>query len=126
MYIAIRTDKENAEVHLLDNNTVVDRKVWEAGRTLARDLPGVIDEMLNNDYRAVRGVVVFAGPGSFTGLRIGITVANTLSYSLEVPIVGASGDDWLLSGAERLEGGENDQLVTPIYNFAPKITPPKK
>lgn len=126
MYIAIRTDKENAEVHLLDNNTVVDRKVWEAGRTLARDLPGVIDEMLNNDYRAVRGVVVFAGPGSFTGLRIGITVANTLSYSLEVPIVGASGDDWLLSGAERLEGGGNDQLVTPIYNSAPKITPPKK
>lgn len=126
MYIAIRTDKENAEIHILNDGVVADRKIWPAGRLLARDLPGVIDEMLNNDYSTVRGVIVFAGPGSFTGLRIGITVANTLADSLGVPIVGVNSDDWLTDGAGRLNSGENDQLVTPLYDSAPKITAPRK
>lgn len=34
------------------------------------------------------GIEVYPGPGSFTGLRVGITIANTLGYLLKIPVNG--------------------------------------
>jgi len=36
----------------------------------------------------ITGITVNAGPGSFTGLRVGVTIANTLAFLLKVPING--------------------------------------
>ena len=38
-------------------------------------------------------IIVNLGPGSFTGVRIGITVANTLAWSLDIPVVGYKNGD---------------------------------
>jgi tRNA threonylcarbamoyladenosine biosynthesis protein TsaB len=35
----------------------------------------------------IEGVVCFKGPGSFTGLRIGLTVGNALAYAQNIPVV---------------------------------------
>lgn len=40
----------------------------------------------------LKGVVVVKGPGSFTGLRVGISVANTFAHQLNIPIVGVTTD----------------------------------
>ena len=73
---------------------------------------------------AIKGLAVFTGPGSFTGLRIGITTMNTIAYALDIPIVGTTGDDWLADGLARLRAGENDRIVTPHYGKPPNITKP--
>jgi tRNA threonylcarbamoyladenosine biosynthesis protein TsaB len=127
MVLAIKTAGEVSEIYLLaDAAKPVKRKTWSAGRNLAHDLPSELEQLVGGDWSQLSGLVVYSGPGSFTGLRIGITVMNTLGYSLNVPIVGTSGDDWLEAGWQRLSRGQNDHLVTPNYGGEPQITQPKK
>ena len=102
---------------------------WESGRGLAKGLLDFLEKELSGQGKSwadVTGLVVFKGPGSFTGLRIGITVLNTLAYANNWPIVGATGDDWRQVGMVRIAGGENDEIVLPEYGGEANITTPKK
>ena len=129
MILAIKTDSPKAELYLFDDKgQEVAQDIWEAGRSLAKDLLRHIDVLIDakDSWTALSGLVVFRGPGSFTGLRIGITTANTISYANQLPIVGECGDAWASSGCQRLMKGENDQIVLPEYGSAPHITAPKK
>lgn len=45
----------------------------------------------NKDLNAI---MVIKGPGSFTGLRVGISVANQFSHQLKIPIFGLKTDEW--------------------------------
>lgn len=126
MILALRTDKSQAEIYLLDqNDKIQQQKIWNSGRELARDLPGEIDDLLGGDYDQLTGVVAFKGPGSFTGLRIGLNVANAISYAQNIPVVAINGDDWLQNGVTKLNDGQNDKIALPEYGAKPHITPPK-
>lgn len=110
--------------------TVVDDEArqdfeWQAGRTLARGLLKFLEEK-TGDLRDISGIGVMKGPGSFTGLRIGLTVANTLADSLNIPIVGAMGEDWRGTALKKLRAGENEKIVMPEYGAAAHITAPRK
>ena len=110
--------------------TVVDDEAWQdfewqAGRTLARSLLKFLEEK-TGDLRDISGIGVMKGPGSFTGLRIGLTVANTLADSLNIPIVGAMGEDWRETALKKLRAGENEKIVMPEYGAAAHITAPRK
>ncbi len=102
---------------------------WEAGRQLARGLLRFVEERLHaqgKDWQDLTGLVVYRGPGSFTGLRIGITVWNSLAYARALPIVGTMGDDWQVVGLARLKAGESDTVVLPEYGGEANITTPRK
>ena len=98
---------------------------WEAGRTLARGLLSFIQEKVG-DVKNISGIGIMRGPGSFTGLRIGMAVANTLADGLGVPIVGETGDSWRERALGRLSSGEDDQVILPFYGGDAHITKPKK
>lgn len=104
---------------------------WQADRTLAHGLLGYLRDRLaehSMSLRDITGIGVFRGPGSFTGLRIGITVVNTLADSLDIPAVGATGDDpeWRNMAISRLRKNESDGLVLPEYGRQARITTPRK
>lgn len=102
---------------------------WQADRTLAKGLLGFLRDSLakqNTDIHALTGIGVMKGPGSFTGLRIGLTVANTLADGLQVPIVGVMGENWQERALEKLRSGEDEKIVLPEYGSAAHITAPKK
>lgn len=127
--LTIRTDKPEAEVGLFQAEKQLAHNNWEAHRELSRTLHGKIEAMLtecDKTWQDLDGIVGFAGPGSFTGLRIGLTVANALSYGLGIPVVAANGDDWVMKGIHRLQGGEQDEVALPLYGRAANITLPKK
>lgn len=100
---------------------------WEAGRTLAKELLAYLHDTLakhSADFSDLTGIGVFQGPGSYTGLRISLTVLNTLAESLNIPIVGAVGDDWRHACLQRLSAGQNDGVVLPHYGGEAHITAP--
>lgn len=127
--LSIRTDKPQAEIGLFADNDQLDYTVWQADRELSLTILSKIRDLLSQnsiDFKDLAGIVGFKGPGSFTGLRIGLTVANTLAYGLNIPIVGSSAEDWIQDGIRRLENHENDKVVLPGYGRAPHITKSKR
>lgn len=102
---------------------------WQADRQLAKGLLGYLHESLQKnqkDFADITGIGVLRGPGSFTGLRIGLTVLNTMADARHIPIVGTSGDDWQQQAITRLKQGGNDRLVLPLYGSEAHITKPRK
>jgi tRNA threonylcarbamoyladenosine biosynthesis protein TsaB len=102
---------------------------WEADRQLADGLIGFMRNSIQDSggsWHDVSGIITYEGPGSFTGLRIGLTVVNTIADTLSVSIVGETGDDWLETGRKKLQSGKNDRLVMPLYGREPNITQPRK
>ncbi len=129
MILALDTSTPTCKMYLLKDGKVAAQKDWLAERRLAKELLGTIEAFLQeNDtaFSSLTGLAVFRGPGSFTGLRIGVTVMNTLASSLDIPIVGATRDDWLIVTQQRLVSGENDKIVLPEYGAPPHITQARK
>lgn len=65
--------------------------VWDAGRTQTTSLAGEMMHLLSLaglELRDIGAVAVAVGPGSFNGLRVGMSVAKGLCYGLGVPIIG--------------------------------------
>lgn len=129
LILTIRSDRPDAEIGLFEGDIQLDYVVWPAHRILAETIHSKIEALLvahNKTLQNLECVVVFKGPGSFTGLRIGVTVANALADSLRLPIVASDGADWLASGIARLLAGQDDKLTVPEYGALPNITAPRK
>jgi tRNA threonylcarbamoyladenosine biosynthesis protein TsaB len=127
--LSIRTDKTASEVALFKDSKKIDEIIWEAHRTLVETIHLKIKELLDKNslgWQDIQGVICFKGPGSFTGLRIGLTVANALAYGLNIPVISSDGQTWQTKAIKRLLKGENDTIVTPEYGASANITLPKK
>jgi tRNA threonylcarbamoyladenosine biosynthesis protein TsaB len=103
---------------------------WEANRELADGLLSFLQKKLvehQKTWRDITGIGIMKGPGSFTGLRIGMAVCNTLAAQLSIPIVGEMyTDEWKTRVTERLKTGENEKIVLPFYDRGANITKPRK
>lgn len=124
MIILLDTSTATCFLTVVDDGARQDFE-WQAGRTLARGLLKFLEEK-TGDLHDIGGIGVMKGPGSFTGLRIGLTVANTLADSLNIPIAGATGEDWQKVALKKLRAGENEKIVMPEYGAAAHITAPRK
>jgi len=127
--LTIRTDKPDAEIGLYDNEVRLAYETWQAHRQLAETIHHKMRELFQSQHKEwsdIGGIVCFEGPGSFTGLRIGLTVGNALAYSYNLPIVATKDPAWLESGIARLLRGETDERAMPFYGADAHITPQKK
>jgi len=127
--LTLRTDRPDASISLYDNEQRQAHITWEAHRQLTDMIHLKLQELVATASRSlndIQGIVIFRGPGSFTGLRIGVSVANALAYGLHIPIVGQQTESWEEVGIKRLLQGESDAIVIPDYGSDPHITAPKK
>ena len=92
MILGIETSTAQASLALYDAGS--DAIVWESEFSTDRAHNAVIfdpvSEMLALYRNQLSGIVVGVGPGSYSGVRVGIAVANGLSLALEIPSVGRS------------------------------------
>jgi tRNA threonylcarbamoyladenosine biosynthesis protein TsaB len=129
LVLTLRTDKPEAEIGLYDGSRRVGYETWQAHRALAETLLIKIEAVLKaHDYELVDvgGLAVYEGPGSFTGLRIGLSTANAIAYSYGLPIVAATGETWQTQAIERLQAGDAQIIALPEYGSPVFITKPRK
>ena len=127
--LTIRTDKPEAELGVYEDQNQLTYETWEAHRTLSDTLHSKIEEILNKSSKSlkdVQGIAIYKGPGSFTGLRIGMSVANALAYAQSIPVVAKAGDDWIKDSIGDLLAGKNDKIALPEYGAPAKTTTPRK
>ena len=91
--LSVDTSTTTCTVGIVDGDTLVAESVDASGQTHARHVMGMIDDTLDRAALLVRdleGFAVVTGPGTFTGLRIGISTVKGLAYALSRPLVGIS------------------------------------
>lgn len=128
MILLLDTSTPLCKLALVDGDWRYDDE-WQADRQLAKSLLKYLQQQLeknNKTFEDISGIGVFKGPGSFTGLRIGLTVLNTLADAEGIPIIGVTGDDWQNLALAKLNAGENEKIVLPLYGGEAHITKPRK
>lgn len=128
MIILLDTSQPTSYLTLIDRDKeYIDE--WDSGRGLAKSLLGYLDKQLtshNSSWKDLDYIGVKAGPGSFTGLRIGLTVMNTIAVNNKVPIVSGVGENWKDEVREKINLKKDEKVVLPVYDKGPNITVPKK
>ncbi len=91
MILYINTqDRKQVNVALKEDNKTID-ELSEQNEFGSQVLLPLIEKLLKKnhmEFKDLKGVEVETGPGSFTGLRVGVSVANALGYSLGISVNG--------------------------------------
>ncbi len=95
MFFCIDTVTAQSGIALTDGKRVFFEKL--EARQASDQILGNTDKLIKKaDIQAsdLKGVFVLRGPGSFTGLRVGIAVANQFAHQLKIPIAGLQTEEW--------------------------------
>lgn len=88
MLLAIETATPACSVALVDGERIIAERHDLVGRGHAEKLLPMIEALLGS--RRPRAIIVDCGPGSFTGVRVGLAAAHGLAIGWEVPLTGYS------------------------------------
>ena len=91
--LAFESSAKAASVALCDGDMLISQYTQCSALTHSRTLLPMAEDMLKNAELTMRDIGLFAvahGPGSFTGIRIGVSAVKGLAWALEAPCVGVS------------------------------------
>ena len=142
--LAIDTASDMAGVALFEGGELLAETTWRTRQSHSRQLLPALDWLLRHierDRHNVTSIVVCLGPGSYAGMRVGLSTAKALAYALDVPLVGigrlaadalplaeatrgrvvavqAAGRAELAYAAYRFDDGEIVELIAPRLGTA--------
>jgi len=128
MILLLNTSEPICKLTIIDGDQYKHYE-WQSDRTLAKNLLSFLNEKIKDcgkTWTDISAIGIFEGPGSFTGLRIGITVMNTIADANGVPIVGGRGENWQEEAVAKLNRGIDEKIVLPFYGSEAHITISKK
>lgn len=91
--LAINTALPLTEVAFIEDEEAVLHESWPSNFDEAEKMLPIIKKILAKE--TPDQIFVVTGPGAFTGLRVGVTIANTLAFTHEAPILSVSTFDYL-------------------------------
>ena len=93
MQLSIDTSTDTAGLAITENSQILAELTWNCGKNHSVQLLPNLNYLLKQNSLSLASaecIIVARGPGSYNGLRVGISTARGLAYSLGVPIVGIS------------------------------------
>lgn len=114
MLVAIDTSTDIASLALVKDSIILAELTWRSGQNHTIQLLPNLEHLLKlvgSKPDDLTGVIVAKGPGSFNGLRVGISAAKGLAFSLNIPIVGIDSLE-----VEAYQYAATDLPVCPVFN----------
>ena len=114
MQLAIDTSTETASLALAKDSEVLAELTWRCGQNHSVELLPRLAQLLNQvgaSPESLSCIIVAKGPGSFNGLRVGVSTAKGLAFSLGIPIIGISTLE-----VEAYQHAETGLPICPIFN----------
>ena len=118
LYIETATDV--CSVALSKGSEIIGLKEEAGGNNHAKHLLPFVDEVLKQagvSMTEINGVAVSIGPGSYTGLRIGVSTAKGIAYTAGIPVMAVSTLESIAQGAKTLwaeSSSEQPQIIPMI------------
>ncbi len=93
LLLALDTSGDMVSVALMDNSCVQGAVQESMQRGHAERLMPIIDQVLKEahvSFKEINAIAVTVGPGSFTGVRVGLAAAKAFGMSLNIPVLGVT------------------------------------
>ena len=108
----IETATDVCSVALSRGTEIIGLKEEAGGNNHAKNLLPFVDEVLKEagvSKSEINGVAVSIGPGSYTGLRIGVSTAKGIAYTAGIPVMAVSTLESIAQGAKQLWSESSDE-----------------
>jgi tRNA threonylcarbamoyladenosine biosynthesis protein TsaB len=126
--LAIDTSNYSLGVAVINKEQVIGEYITNLKKNHSVRVMPAIEKLLQDcemKPKELEKIVVAKGPGSYTGVRIGVTIAKTLAWTLNIPLVGISSLQVLAAGVGRyFDGGvsplfdaRRGQIYTGLYQY---------
>lgn len=113
--LAIDTSNYPLGIALIEDNQVLGEYITNLKKNHSVRIMPAIQTLMKDCERVpaqLTKIVVAKGPGSYTGVRIGVTIAKTMAWSLKIPLVGISSLEIIAAGAGRYFDG----YISPLFD----------
>ncbi len=127
MILFINTSDYKLVTLALVSKTKVLKKTWVSDAKISETLLDDIKNFLSKQrvtLQTLEKVAVLVGPGHFSRVRTGVVIANTLAFSLKIPVIGIKKEEF--SDLKKIVEKKGQKSVKPLYDRAPNITKSSK
>lgn len=119
LLLHIETATDVCSVALTEGDNILKVSDNNDGNSHSKNLLPFIDKVLkesNRELKTLDGVVVSIGPGSYTGLRIGVSTAKGIAYSLQIPVITVSTLESIANGCRLHIADPGTQQIVPMID----------
>ncbi|HSW57348.1 MAG TPA: tRNA (adenosine(37)-N6)-threonylcarbamoyltransferase complex dimerization subunit type 1 TsaB [Dehalococcoidales bacterium] len=130
MQLAIDTSTSYASLAVVQGYQVLAEMTWLCGSNHSVELSPRLDALLSQNKIGIETldcVIVAKGPGSFNGLRVGVSAAKGIAFSLGIPIIGistleASAYQFACTGLPvcAIQNAGREEIAAAIYQLRPR------
>jgi tRNA threonylcarbamoyl adenosine modification protein YeaZ len=112
--LTIDTSTDSAGLALVQDNKVLAEATWHCGQNHSVELLPRLTQLLNEakiGLKSIGCILVARGPGSYNGLRVGLSTAKGFAFSLNINIIGISSLE-----LEAYQHAQSDLPICPVFN----------